>query len=146
MKYIYVLEIAFVSHQRHQRHQRSDGTKFVSIVYTLIPINLRNCFLINYLIILLLIVISIDLKDREYCAYLPWIGTALAVGYAVYLTVKSRSESSDSSGDSCVNQCVQKENAKVVDTFDIEDMGNKTVFCRCWRSKKVLIDSKYAFL
>ena len=69
-------------------------------------------------------------------AYLPWIGTAVAVGYAVYLTLKSRSQCKSQS-NVCVNQCVQKESDKVVDSFDIEDMANKTVFCRCWRSKKV---------
>ena len=26
---------------------------------------------------------------------------------------------------------------KVADTVDIEDLGNKTVYCRCWRSNKV---------
>ena len=25
---------------------------------------------------------------------------------------------------------------KVVDKIDIEDMGDKTVLCRCWKSKK----------
>merc|ERR1719415_312973 len=25
---------------------------------------------------------------------------------------------------------------RVVDTIDIEDMGDKGVFCRCWKSKK----------
>ncbi|KDR24325.1 CDGSH iron sulfur domain-containing protein 2-like protein [Zootermopsis nevadensis] len=35
-----------------------------------------------------------------------------------------------------VNPDIQKENAKVVDSFDVEDIGEKAVFCRCWRSKK----------
>lgn len=26
---------------------------------------------------------------------------------------------------------------KVVDSFDVEDIGAKKVFCRCWQSKKV---------
>jgi len=73
-------------------------------------------------------------------AYLPWIGTAIAVGYAVYLTLKERSgdstDSPKSDENSVVNLSVQKDNNKVVHTFDIEDMSNKTVFCRCWRSSK----------
>jgi hypothetical protein len=36
-----------------------------------------------------------------------------------------------------VNPDIQKENAKVVDAFDVEDISEKAVFCRCWRSKKV---------
>ncbi|CAG2162826.1 unnamed protein product [Oppiella nova] len=68
-----------------------------------------------------------------------WVGTAVAVGYAVYMTLKCKSASAAANSDakkSCVNQCVKKDADKVVDSFDIEDMGAKTVFCRCWRSKK----------
>jgi hypothetical protein len=36
-----------------------------------------------------------------------------------------------------VNPDIQKENAKVVHSFDVEDIGEKAAFCRCWRSKKV---------
>merc|ERR1719282_702977 len=34
------------------------------------------------------------------------------------------------------NNTVKMECAKVVDTIDVEDMGDKGVFCRCWKSKK----------
>jgi len=34
-----------------------------------------------------------------------------------------------------VNLNIKKESNKVVDTCDIEDIGDKKVFCRCWRSK-----------
>jgi len=36
-----------------------------------------------------------------------------------------------------VNLDLQKDNPKVVHAFDIEDLGDKAVYCRCWRSKKV---------
>ena len=36
-----------------------------------------------------------------------------------------------------VNLEVKKDMAKVVDSFDIEDVGDKAVYCRCWRSAKV---------
>ena len=36
-----------------------------------------------------------------------------------------------------VNPDIQKDNAKVVHSFDVEDIGEKAAFCRCWRSKKV---------
>ncbi|XP_043912408.1 CDGSH iron-sulfur domain-containing protein 1 [Protopterus annectens] len=58
-------------------------------------------------------------------------GTA-AVGYLAYRTFVSR-------GKCCktrVNLDIQKDNPKVVHAFDIEDLGEKAVYCRCWRSKK----------
>ena len=36
-----------------------------------------------------------------------------------------------------MNLCHKKEVEKVADSVDIEDLGEKAVFCRCWRSKKV---------
>ena len=41
------------------------------------------------------------------------------------------------SSKTVVNPDIQKENPKVVDSFDVEDIGEKAAFCRCWRSKKV---------
>lgn len=39
--------------------------------------------------------------------------------------------------ESKVNTCVQKDSPKVVHSFDMEDIGTKAVYCRCWKSKKV---------
>lgn len=36
-----------------------------------------------------------------------------------------------------VNKAIEKDSNKVVHTLDIEDIGKKTVLCRCWRSQKV---------
>lgn len=33
-----------------------------------------------------------------------------------------------------VNTCTKKDCPKVVDSVDIEDIGDKAVFCRCWKS------------
>ncbi|XP_028647003.1 CDGSH iron-sulfur domain-containing protein 1-like [Erpetoichthys calabaricus] len=35
-----------------------------------------------------------------------------------------------------INQEIDKDNPKVFHSFDIEDIGTKKVYCRCWRSKK----------
>ncbi|KAL2088624.1 hypothetical protein ACEWY4_015523 [Coilia grayii] len=35
-----------------------------------------------------------------------------------------------------INLTVNKVSPKVVHSFDIEDIGTKAVYCRCWRSKK----------
>lgn len=67
-----------------------------------------------------------------------WVGTALAVSYAAYLTY-SISKKDTAGGDikgNRVNNHIKKDLPKVVDTVDVEDLGNKSVFCRCWKSKK----------
>lgn len=36
-----------------------------------------------------------------------------------------------------VNPSILKTNPKVVDTIDVEDISEKAVFCRCWKTKNV---------
>ncbi|XP_063819787.1 CDGSH iron-sulfur domain-containing protein 1 [Pseudophryne corroboree] len=59
------------------------------------------------------------------------VGTA-AVGYLVYRSLFCK----DKCCKSMVNPEIQKDNPKVVHAFDMEDLGDKAVYCRCWRSKK----------
>ncbi|XP_065152141.1 CDGSH iron-sulfur domain-containing protein 1 [Paramisgurnus dabryanus] len=66
---------------------------------------------------------------------------AAAVGVLIYKSFFSK--------DKCVkpkvNLDLQKDNPKVVHAFDIEDLGDKAVYCRCWRSKKFpLCDGAHA--
>ena len=35
-----------------------------------------------------------------------------------------------------INPDVDKSNPKKIDTFVVAELGEKTCFCRCWRSKK----------
>ncbi|XP_036605960.1 CDGSH iron-sulfur domain-containing protein 1-like [Trichosurus vulpecula] len=58
-------------------------------------------------------------------------GTAV-VGYLAYkrFLVKEKRYRS------MVNLTIQKDNPKVVHAFDMEDLEEKAVYCRCWRSKK----------
>lgn len=37
---------------------------------------------------------------------------------------------------SLVNRSINKDSPKVVHCFDMEDIGTKAVYCRCWKSKK----------
>ncbi|KAK5650787.1 hypothetical protein RI129_001816 [Pyrocoelia pectoralis] len=37
--------------------------------------------------------------------------------------------------DGIINPCIRRDERKVVDAFDIEDISEKVCFCRCWRSK-----------
>ena len=36
-----------------------------------------------------------------------------------------------------VNKSIKKDEAKVVDQVDMEDIGKQKCFCRCWKSKSV---------
>lgn len=68
-----------------------------------------------------------------------WIGTAIAVGYAAYITYANTTKDKDvakANKGSQINLDIKKDEPKLVDTYDVEDLGNKSVFCRCWRSKK----------
>ncbi|XP_035220708.1 CDGSH iron-sulfur domain-containing protein 1-like [Stegodyphus dumicola] len=61
---------------------------------------------------------------------LPWAVSAAALSYALYATivlVKKKGR---------VNKKVQLGTDKVVHSVDIEDIGKKSVFCRCWKSEK----------
>lgn len=58
-------------------------------------------------------------------------GTA-AIGYLAY----RRFYVKDHRNKSMVNLHIQKDNPKIVHAYDMEDLGDKAVYCRCWRSKK----------
>jgi len=77
----------------------------------------------------------------NYATYLPWVGTAAAVAYAVFVTLKGHGicgGAKAAADKEIVNRRgVQRECPKVVHSFDMEDLEpGKTVYCRCWRSKK----------
>ncbi|KAK1333672.1 hypothetical protein QTO34_006058 [Cnephaeus nilssonii] len=59
-------------------------------------------------------------------------GTA-AIGYLAYKKFYVK----DHRNKTMVNLHIQKDDPKVVHAFDMEDLGDKAVYCRCWRSKKV---------
>jgi len=63
----------------------------------------------------------------------PWVTAAAALAYGIYVTIELKRERA-ASGQ--VNRSVKKDTAKVVDTVDLEEVGDKKVFCRCWKSKK----------
>ena len=42
----------------------------------------------------------------------------------------------ETEGSQRVNTSYKLESKKVAETFAIEELGNKTVFCRCWKSSK----------
>ena len=75
--------------------------------------------------------ILIYLVNEKTQQILPWAASALCLGYAMYVTfILFRKKGK-------VNKAIEKDSNKVVHTLDIEDIGKKTVLCRCWRSEKV---------
>ncbi|XP_005533680.1 PREDICTED: CDGSH iron-sulfur domain-containing protein 1-like [Pseudopodoces humilis] len=68
----------------------------------------------------------------EWIAAVSLAAGAAAVGYLAYKKFLSK----DKCCKAMVNPHIQKDNPKVVHAFDMEDLGDKAVYCRCWRSKK----------
>lgn len=95
------------------------------------------------------------LSGRDWISLVPAIGS---VGLFVYVTVQVAQDKKPlvmkfledkgmitaappekpaaPTGAGRCNCLVKMDCDKVVDKFDIEDLGNKVVLCRCWKSKK----------
>ncbi|XP_076361868.1 CDGSH iron sulfur domain 2 [Tachypleus tridentatus] len=65
---------------------------------------------------------------KDWLPVLPWVGTVTAVVLALLVSRLPEKKH--------VNKKIQKDCPKVVHSMDIEDLGTKTVFCRCWKSSK----------
>ncbi|KAL2083325.1 hypothetical protein ACEWY4_021098 [Coilia grayii] len=75
---------------------------------------------------------SSSVSKAELIAAVSLAAGATAIGIMAYQTFFSKRKCSKPK----VNLDLQKDNPKVVHAFDIEDLGDKAVYCRCWRSKK----------
>jgi len=76
-------------------------------------------------------------SSRSLLTYVPILTT---VGLGIYVTWQAMRPKIG-----LVNPDIEKENSKVVNSMDIEDIGDKIAFCRCWRSKKFpLCDGAHA--
>ncbi|KAA0709683.1 CDGSH iron-sulfur domain-containing protein 1 [Triplophysa tibetana] len=60
----------------------------------------------------------------------------VTVAAVVSTYMLTRFFSGQSDPKSRINQTINIDSPKVVHSFDVEDMGNKVIYCRCWRSKK----------
>ncbi|XP_058049589.1 CDGSH iron-sulfur domain-containing protein 2-like isoform X1 [Ahaetulla prasina] len=76
------------------------------------------------------------LTVSEWLRLLPFLGVLALLGYLAirpFLPKKKKRQK-----DSLINIKIQKENPKVVNEINIEDLCHtKAVYCRCWRSKTV---------
>lgn len=80
----------------------------------------------------------------EWFRLLPLLGILALLGY---LTIRPFLPKKKKQRDSLINLKIQKENPKVVNEIDIEDLKSTNVcYCRCWRSKTVQFSSSYSFL
>ncbi|EGV92250.1 CDGSH iron sulfur domain-containing protein 1, partial [Cricetulus griseus] len=68
----------------------------------------------------------------EWIAAVTFAAGTAALGYLAYKKFYVK----ENRAKSMVNLQIQKDNPKVVHAFDMEDLGDKAVYCRCWRSKK----------
>ena len=80
-----------------------------------------------------------QLSGNEWVQLIPFVVTTTVVVYLVVSSVLPSGKSNDASASSWVNKDKQKDKDKVADIVDVEDMGEKTAYCRCWKSKKVII-------
>ncbi|XP_054773196.2 CDGSH iron-sulfur domain-containing protein 2B-like isoform X1 [Lytechinus pictus] len=71
----------------------------------------------------------LQLTGADWLRMVPLIGT---LGAVIVLTVMQIRKAK---GCGQVNPSIEKDKDKVVHSFDIEDLGDKAAFCRCWRSK-----------
>nr|XP_032805909.1 CDGSH iron-sulfur domain-containing protein 1-like [Petromyzon marinus] len=79
------------------------------------------------------------LKDWNWAKVLGVTGGVALIGYLGYKGYKCCHAKSGGccSGKECqANPGLDKDNPKVVHAIDVEDLGEKAAFCRCWRSKK----------
>ena len=76
------------------------------------------------------------LSGNEWVQLVPFVVTTSVV---VYLVVSALlpSKPPKKPDEDWVNKSIQKDKEKVADIIEIEDLGDKTVYCRCWKSKKV---------
>uniref|UniRef100_A0A4W5L851 CDGSH iron sulfur domain 2 n=1 Tax=Hucho hucho TaxID=62062 RepID=A0A4W5L851_9TELE len=75
------------------------------------------------------------LTVSEWLRLLPLLGILALLGY---LTIRPFLPKKKKQKDSLINLKIQKENPKVVNEIDIEDLKSTNVcYCRCWRSKTV---------
>ncbi|XP_050504617.1 CDGSH iron-sulfur domain-containing protein 2 homolog [Diabrotica virgifera virgifera] len=76
---------------------------------------------------------SLGLKDIV--ALVPPAAVVAGIGYMSYKAFCPKGRCGSKPSCSVVNPGILKKSDKVVDSVDIEDIADKAVFCRCWRSK-----------
>lgn len=71
---------------------------------------------------------------RDWISLVPPTAALAGLGYMSYLAFCPVGRPSPTGR---INPMIRLNEKKVVDFIDIEDLGDKTVLCRCWKSKTV---------
>ncbi|XP_056641499.1 CDGSH iron-sulfur domain-containing protein 2 homolog [Diorhabda carinulata] len=75
---------------------------------------------------------------KDFLALVPPTAAVAGLTYMSYLAFCPKGRCGAGSCDqkgNLVNPSILKKSDKVVDSVDVEDIAEKAVFCRCWRSK-----------
>ena len=67
---------------------------------------------------------------------MPYVVAGAAILYGVYATYKLCKGGCCSKKGSRCNVQHRLSDPKICHAFDIESLGDKTVYCRCWKSHK----------
>ncbi|XP_046479453.1 CDGSH iron-sulfur domain-containing protein 2 homolog [Neodiprion pinetum] len=69
---------------------------------------------------------------RDWLSLIPPTALMAGIGFMSYRAFCPHGRPSPSSH---INPKIKKDSAKVVDSIDVEDITEKAVMCRCWRSE-----------
>uniref|UniRef100_A0A0A9Y920 CDGSH iron-sulfur domain-containing protein 2 homologue n=1 Tax=Lygus hesperus TaxID=30085 RepID=A0A0A9Y920_LYGHE len=64
---------------------------------------------------------------KDWANLVPFFALVGGAGYITYRAFRPKQ---------VCNPCFKKDDPKVVNVVNIEELGEKTAFCRCWRSAK----------
>ena len=80
-----------------------------------------------------------QLSGGEWIQLVPFVVTTSVVIYVVVSSTRDAllPKAPEDPKASFVNKDIQKDKDKVANVIDVEDLGEKTAYCRCWKSKKV---------
>uniref|UniRef100_A0A0A9Y1K6 CDGSH iron-sulfur domain-containing protein 2 n=1 Tax=Lygus hesperus TaxID=30085 RepID=A0A0A9Y1K6_LYGHE len=67
------------------------------------------------------------LSIKDWANLVPFFALVGGAGYITYRAFRPKQ---------VCNPCFKKDDPKVVNVVNIEELGEKTAFCRCWRSAK----------
>uniref|UniRef100_A0A0P4VKB0 Putative conserved plasma membrane protein n=1 Tax=Rhodnius neglectus TaxID=72488 RepID=A0A0P4VKB0_9HEMI len=67
------------------------------------------------------------LSVKDWVSLVPFFTVVGGISYLTYRTIKPKQ---------VINLSIEKENPKVAHIGNIEDLGDSTAYCRCWRSSK----------
>ncbi|XP_034934178.1 CDGSH iron-sulfur domain-containing protein 2 homolog [Chelonus insularis] len=69
---------------------------------------------------------------KDWLSLIPPTAILAGVGYMSYYTFCPNAKKNIKTS---INYKIKKDSKKVVDTVDVEDIAEKAVFCRCWKSE-----------